>query len=104
MSFAARINPSLSLLVIPLLKKKTEEILTFLCDCGVSPWLSQQPLNTRRELFPIFMIRLRFLTRRLDPLLQFRRHASTKASHTDITSFLTHASSTKLSPKSTYYV
>lgn len=50
------------------------------------------------------MIRPQLLTRRLDPLLQFRCHASTKASHTDITSFLAHASSTKLSPKSTYYV
>jgi hypothetical protein len=32
------------------------------------------------------------------------RHASTKATHTDIASFLTHATSTNLSPKSTYYV
>src|SRR5277367_896322 len=32
------------------------------------------------------------------------RRASTKATHTDLTSFLTHATSTNLSTKSTYYV
>ena len=53
------------------------------------------------------MIRLpvsRILTRKYNAPVQFRCHASTKASHTDITSFLTHATSTNLSPKSTYYV
>jgi hypothetical protein len=35
---------------------------------------------------------------------QLARHASTKASHTDITTFLAHANATNLSPKSTYYV
>jgi Protein of unknown function (DUF2034) len=50
---------------------------------------------------------MRRLTTRLGVLsqsAQLARHASTKASHTDITSFLAHASATSLSPKSTYYV
>ena len=46
----------------------------------------------------------RILTRRYNVSIHFRCHASTKACHTDIVSFLTHATSTKLSPKSTYYV
>src|SRR5271167_1160869 len=109
MSFAARMNPSLSFLVIPLLNKNSlseGNFDIFLCGYRLTlvATATTKLYNCGELLFSIFMIRLRSLTRRLDPLLQFRRHASTKASHSDITSFLSHASSTKLSPKSTYYV
>jgi len=50
---------------------------------------------------------MRRVTTRLKGLgqsIRFIRHASTKASHKDLTSFLNHATATNLSPKSTYYV
>jgi Protein of unknown function (DUF2034) len=49
----------------------------------------------------------RLVIPRLDTSIKLKRcirNASTKATHTDITSFLTHATSTNLDPKSTYYV
>src|SRR5436189_1337686 len=47
---------------------------------------------------------IRPLARRFNAISQLRCHSSTKASHTDINSFITHATSTNLSRKSTYYV
>ena len=102
MSFAARMNPSLSFLVIP-----SDQHYNFAESKVIFAVLLPQQLRLKGLVstlrFRTFMIRQRGLTR-LIQISQFRRHASTKASHTDITSFLTHATSTNLSAKSTYYV